>query len=602
MLSARNRTRRPRQDPVSCQFCRAKKLRCDRRQPCSNCTARDIRCQPAIASRAASQPLNRERLSPSSENAEILERLKRLEETVASMRNGSLLPLQSFVSLTASSRQLSPAAAKPNLNPDAEHRTTSEWLEGIGTRGDSVVSFFVQAVLCTSLCHSKGITIRVESVYQLLEDLHRWGDDSAPFLRGVRLPTKPEAVRLLKYYLYNVNYLHPVIHPPSVYNIIEAVYLNPEVEQYNKVSHIALLLRIFASTGHLWSPNSNVETIFPSNKAAADLSSAWSRAALDILEYSRRTTAGSIEDVQAAIIVAYLVFNYPGFSSQLRSLHSIILAMARDLSLHKVDATRRKGQEADLRARLIDDEIKRRIWWHIASTDWLLTFSTGPQQGTYSILPTHMCVNYPQNDDAQTISAASKRFVDSQSQTLSMTCFLQRVRLAELCRTIVDCMPRFLEDVETTVDYEHIIALDGKFEDCLQELPVFFRLDEGSRCASRDIERMFPQIATQRYLIHLAFNTRRSKLHQPFLVRRFVEPKYACSRDACLRCARTVLEINRIPEREKGNLAYSPAQLGTVVHHVLCSWLSWCSLWISASTKSKGTTNSDKQKLCVRAR
>jgi len=36
-----------RQNPVSCQFCRSKKLRCDRAQPCANCFARRISCVPA---------------------------------------------------------------------------------------------------------------------------------------------------------------------------------------------------------------------------------------------------------------------------------------------------------------------------------------------------------------------------------------------------------------------------------------------------------------------------------------------------------------------------------------------------------------------------
>lgn len=34
-----------RQDPVSCQFCRTKKLKCDRQVPCSNCRARKLTCQ-----------------------------------------------------------------------------------------------------------------------------------------------------------------------------------------------------------------------------------------------------------------------------------------------------------------------------------------------------------------------------------------------------------------------------------------------------------------------------------------------------------------------------------------------------------------------------
>lgn len=34
----------PRQDPVSCQSCRKRKLKCDRNTPCSCCTARKLEC------------------------------------------------------------------------------------------------------------------------------------------------------------------------------------------------------------------------------------------------------------------------------------------------------------------------------------------------------------------------------------------------------------------------------------------------------------------------------------------------------------------------------------------------------------------------------
>src|SRR5687767_3072557 len=37
--------RQPRQRPVSCVFCRTRKLRCNRQYPCSNCTSRGVICE-----------------------------------------------------------------------------------------------------------------------------------------------------------------------------------------------------------------------------------------------------------------------------------------------------------------------------------------------------------------------------------------------------------------------------------------------------------------------------------------------------------------------------------------------------------------------------
>lgn len=64
-----------RQRPVSCQFCRTRKLRCSRTAPCTNCVSRGIACdleqsfpQPGGASN-----------SSSAESTEIYDRLRRLE-------------------------------------------------------------------------------------------------------------------------------------------------------------------------------------------------------------------------------------------------------------------------------------------------------------------------------------------------------------------------------------------------------------------------------------------------------------------------------------------------------------------------------------------
>jgi hypothetical protein len=37
-----------RQQPVSCEFCRHKKLKCSRGSPCSNCVSRRLRCVPLV--------------------------------------------------------------------------------------------------------------------------------------------------------------------------------------------------------------------------------------------------------------------------------------------------------------------------------------------------------------------------------------------------------------------------------------------------------------------------------------------------------------------------------------------------------------------------
>lgn len=184
------------------------------------------------------------------------------------------------------------------------------------------------------------------------------------------LPTKTEAISLLKYYMDNIHYLHPVINAYDVGRLLEAVYSGPDIGAYTDASHIALILSIFASTGYLWSSQGNDELlVFGSAKVAIQASSIWSDAALDVLDYSRHTSLGSIEGIQATIITSYLIYCNKGFSTTFRQLHSSTVTMARNLSLHKLDSPH-KRQRKNPEANVPEYEIKRRIWWYVVSTDW----------------------------------------------------------------------------------------------------------------------------------------------------------------------------------------------------------------------------------------
>ena len=74
-----------RQRPVTCRFCRSRKLRCSREAPCSNCVSRGIRCElesHSSATHTASEP-----------ELELLERIRKLEalaENRESQQNGSV--------------------------------------------------------------------------------------------------------------------------------------------------------------------------------------------------------------------------------------------------------------------------------------------------------------------------------------------------------------------------------------------------------------------------------------------------------------------------------------------------------------------------------
>lgn len=185
----------------------------------------------------------------------------------------------------------------------------------------------------------------------------------------VQLPTRDEAMNLSQYFLNNVQYLHPILQPHSLQRVMESVYMHHDKPAQSKVADIALLLSILASASHLWRPQRSKCLVFLSAKEAASMSLVWSNAALDILEYSKRTTVASIECLQAMVVISYVIYNSQGFSPMFRSLHSSIVTTPRDLSLHKTDCPRTSG-ETNLPASQVETDVKRRVWWHIPATDW----------------------------------------------------------------------------------------------------------------------------------------------------------------------------------------------------------------------------------------
>lgn len=167
---------------------------------------------------------------------------------------------------------------------------------------------------------------------------------------------------------------------------------------------------------------------------------------------------------------------------------------------------------------------------------------SGPQEGIYSIHPNHINVRLPKdcNDDDFVLSDENEAI--DEPQPTSMRYLIEKIRLADICREIVDTVP--LDTIRLQqMPYENIIDLDKKLLDFISSLPFFFKLDAASRQRSKPLEMMYLNIQLQRYCITGAVHSRRCKLHQRFLLRQSSDPRYAYSRQACLESARTVMQF-----------------------------------------------------------
>ncbi|KAJ9150594.1 hypothetical protein NKR19_g5203 [Coniochaeta hoffmannii] len=220
-----------------------------------------------------------------------------------------------------------------------------------------------------------------------------------------------------------------------------------------------------------------------------------------------------------------------GCSNRYRYLHNRALTVARAISLHLIDAP---GQGTDDNDPLT--EVKRRVWWHIASTDWLLSTMGGPRDRTYQVSPRHMLVNFPRNLNVKDESNAQ-----AANTPTDMTYFILRTRLAEVCRQVVDSLPLGGCDIDG-LPYEQVSAISQLFSDAMASMPPDFALDAPMRPDSP------PDIVVNRQIIHLAFHARIARIFRPFLLvpdtpqpGRDFDPRCSQYRSICLRSARSVL-------------------------------------------------------------
>lgn len=229
---------------------------------------------------------------------------------------------------------------------------------------------------------SNGLTFRISSTREIfetqssLQHSNPVSDDDRKTDTIVAFPVYRVAALLFESYDSNVDQLCHILHKPTVRSLIKIIYIRINQSEPVLPGQAALLLSIFAIAAYFYQPVGDSE-VATTKQAAIHLSKRLSRGALDVLDYSRRNTSGTLEDVQASILMSFVTYHLDGFSARGRLLSTTAASLARELRLHRLDAedeSTATGSEISVRI-LIDRETKRRVFWQIASTDWCATVS-----------------------------------------------------------------------------------------------------------------------------------------------------------------------------------------------------------------------------------
>ena len=187
--------------------------------------------------------------------------------------------------------------------------------------------------------------------------------------RCISLPSQTEATALFENYATQVDYIYRILHLPTVRTRLEELYASLARGDEVDPGTVALFLSIFANSAYFWTPRGCIGHLFSSVREATRGALLWSKTALDVMNHLDRTMSGGIEDVQARMILVLLVYNFEGISTVTRCLHASALMIARSLHLHRTDCSKHE-KETNFKESIIETEVKRRVWWHLTTTDW----------------------------------------------------------------------------------------------------------------------------------------------------------------------------------------------------------------------------------------
>ena len=173
---------------------------------------------------------------------------------------------------------------------------------------------------------------------------------------------------------------------------------------------------------------------------------------------------------------------------------------------------------------------------------------SGTQTESYIPHTPRIHVQLPSNtDDASIIPSYCPN--EPHSVPTEMTYFLLRCRVAIIFREFMDVASAQGLALDE-VDYDTILAFDRKINAFVDEVPYFLKMTPESRRRCVQLDQQRPYLVWQRLMAQFGPATGMSGFHRAYMARGAKDPKYAYSREVCLRSARTIMEIEKVVRTE----------------------------------------------------
>ncbi|KAI0548424.1 fungal-specific transcription factor domain-containing protein [Xylaria curta] len=390
--------------PLSCTSCRARKLKCDRQDPCRHCVRSGSECVFPARKR-----IQRPRKT---KNAELLQRLNRLESIVGRVGLANLEELEARVGgeIAAADADAPPPTAVEGSSFGLHHATEvgdsephdydhhgSCGIKNVGPPQDSTGSRYLSGEFWSSLCDEVG------GLRQALEQSTDSDDEdeiegSTPesfggsgsggsiltspgmllgtqqrnSLHTIEHPSPDHIQYLASVYFRNVDMHLKILHRPTILKAFAALAADPETASDLSPESTALFFAIYYASITSLTTAECVRTLGRPRADLATLYQAGLEQALIRADYLNNT---SLETLQALTLYTCCLRSHNG-SRASWALLGLPIRLAQALNIHQ------DGDGTHSRLTPFEAEQRRRLWWQLI----VLDIRAAEDRGTSTII------------------------------------------------------------------------------------------------------------------------------------------------------------------------------------------------------------------------
>ncbi|KAK0207864.1 hypothetical protein DFS33DRAFT_1379414 [Desarmillaria ectypa] len=353
------------------------------------------------------------------------------------------------------------------------------------------------------------------------------------------LPNDMRSRALVQFYFERLEWYSKVLHAPTFISELNVLLIQKSSDSLGmvRVSFLGVYFMILCLSLHLIEPYI-CERVAIDFSTASELSKQMYSAAQACLHYDDFLGAHSLEHLQCILLMGVYQQNLDEADTHWALLGSAIKA-PQNLGMSRL------GSESDERTynatwrSLVKRETARRIWWSLIFNDWS---HAAAHNGTYAIHPSQNHTGWPANvNDEDLVDDGQPLRSRPTEEYTEMTFSITRLRFVVLYREIVD-------EMQAPTGYSFVGDMDKRLEEMSKGVPGHFITDDKSLAVDEGVKRL------ELTLCLIMGETRRLRLHRPYLFRGYKDRKYVKSREQCIASAQAILDHLKSDDKQSAIL------------------------------------------------